>query len=300
MLLVHFFSPSSTLDDRLTPLLRLMLHVPGESRPPPTALLRHIYDTDIKTRTENGGRRVRRSHPMHSKRPTVNPNRERQACPKSSEDCTWRTEGPLPHPLPRAVESLAVVCGRQVPSHGCRHRSVSFPPISFRIHPPDPTARLPVLINLRIPPLLRLRLLRGLLDRGLDLSLDPLPRAQDLALQVEGAALLRVVAVEQALEAVHDLLHVGLAALGRFHVEDLAGLVEGHAAAEAGDAAAAAAVLGLRALVLARGRRLLVGFGEGAADDARADDDDLGDEAVGLGGGWVLAGVTQQEWVEKV
>lgn len=40
----------------------------------------------------------------------------------------------------------------------------------------------------------------------------------------------------------------------------------------------------MRALVLRRGGGLLVGFGEGAAEDARADEDDLGYDAVGLGG----------------
>lgn len=67
-------------------------------------------------------------------------------------------------------------------------------------------------------------------------------------------------------------------------VEDLAGFVEGHAAAEAGAAGGAIAGLGLGALVGRGGGGLLVGFGEGAAENAGADEDDLGYEAVGLGG----------------
>ncbi|KAL1840999.1 hypothetical protein VTJ49DRAFT_7553 [Mycothermus thermophilus] len=148
--------------------------------------------------------------------------------------------------------------------------------------PPSIHRPLPILIQFRIPPLLRLRLLRLLLHRRLHLCLNSLSCAQDLALQVKRPALLGIIIIKQPLEPLHDLLHIGLAVLRRLDVEDLAGFFERHARAEAGAARGAIAVARLRALVLARGGGLLVGLGEGAADYARADDDDLGYEAVGL------------------
>ena len=111
-----------------------------------------------------------------------------------------------------------------------------------------------------------------------NLALDALPRAQDLALQVEAAALLGIVEVEQALEALGDELEVDLAHLGGADVEDLAGLVHG----DVGRGKGAAAVLLVGGGVLLRGGGLLVGFGDGAAYYSGAGEDDLGYYAMGL------------------
>ena len=122
----------------------------------------------------------------------------------------------------------------------------------------------------------------GLVHLGAHVGFDTLARAQDLALQVEGAAVLGLVGVEQSLEAAHDLLYLSWLTGWRLDVEDLACLVQCHAGADVYAAGGAAAVLGLRSLVLTRCRGLLVGFGEGAPQHAAADEDDLGDDAVCL------------------
>lgn len=147
---------------------------------------------------------------------------------------------------------------------------------SFRIF-------LPILIQLRLEPFFDLGLLRGLFQGRPYLGIYALPRPQDLALQVEAAALLGIVGVEELLEPLHDLLDVRLGALGRLDVEDLAGLVEGHAARAASRRGDTVGVeLGLRPRVVGRCLGLLVGFGEGAAEHAAAGDDDLCYDSVRL------------------
>ena len=109
-------------------------------------------------------------------------------------------------------------------------------------------------------------------------------------MKVKAASLFRIIDVVQFLESFHHSFHVGRATLRRLDVEDLDGLVEGHAGGEAGAAGGCdVAVLGLGARVFAAGLCLLVGFAEGAGENTGADEDDLGDESVGLGGA-VLAG----------
>jgi hypothetical protein len=155
------------------------------------------------------------------------------------------------------------------------------PGVPYRPRP----ALLPVLVHLRFPALLNLGFLGGLLYSRFYLGVDALPGSQHLALQVEAAALLGVVGVEQLLEARHDVLGVGLATLGGLDVQDLAGLLEGHAAVDACAGGGGVGVeLGLGARVVGRRLRLLVGFAECAADHAGADDHDLGYEAVRLRG----------------
>lgn len=139
---------------------------------------------------------------------------------------------------------------------------------------------LPVLINLGLPPFFNLGLLRSFLGSRSDLSLDALSRAQNLALEVEGAALRRVVRVKESPEALHDLLRIGLSRARRLDVQDLARLVEGHPRRQVRPAGAV--LPAGRARILARCRRLLVRFGEGASEDSTADDHDLGDDSVGL------------------
>lgn len=79
------------------------------------------------------------------------------------------------------------------------------------------------------------------------------------------------------------MLEAGFAAGRGLDVEDLAGLVEGDT--RRGESATAALLL---RGIFARGLGLLVGFGEGAAEDTGSGDDDLGDDAVSLEEGWGL------------
>lgn len=72
------------------------------------------------------------------------------------------------------------------------------------------------------------------------------------------------------------MLDVGFAAGWGLDVENLAGFVEGQAGR--GEAAAALFLRGVFPGCLG----LLVGFGEGAAEDPGSGDDDLGDDAVSL------------------
>lgn len=144
---------------------------------------------------------------------------------------------------------------------------------------------LSVLVHLGLEPLLDLGLLLGLLPYGSQLPLEPLLGPDDLALQVEAPALLGVVGVEEALVPLEHLLDVGLPAGRGLDVEDAAGLVEGHARRERGRGAAPAAAsagFALRALVGRRGRGLLVGGDEGAAEDSGACDEGCDDELVRL------------------
>lgn len=134
----------------------------------------------------------------------------------------------------------------------------------------------PVLVDLRIPSFSQFLLGGGLALSFTKFHLYPLARTQNLALQVETATLLGIVEVKQLLESLHDMFQVGFAAGRGLDVEDLAGLVEG----QTGCAETATAFL--LASVFAGCLGLLVGFGEGAAEDPGSGDDDLGDDAVSL------------------
>lgn len=78
------------------------------------------------------------------------------------------------------------------------------------------------------------------------------------------------------------MLDVGFAAGRGLDIEDLAGLIESQTG---GSETASALLLGG---VFAGCLGLLVGFGEGAAEDPGSGDDDLGDNAVSLSSGWML------------
>lgn len=134
----------------------------------------------------------------------------------------------------------------------------------------------PVLVDLGIPSFTQFLLGGGLALSLTKLHLYPLACAQNLALQVETATLLRIVEVEQLLESLHDMFEVGFAAGRGLDVEDLAGFVE----SQTGCAETATAFL--LCSVFAGCLGLLVGFGEGAAEDPGSGDDDLGDDAVSL------------------
>lgn len=71
---------------------------------------------------------------------------------------------------------------------------------------------------------------------------------------------------------------VGFAGDGRLDVQNLASLIKSNAAAS--DTSGL-----LHGVVFAGSLGLLVGLGEGAAEDPRSGDDDLGDDAMSLGGG---------------
>lgn len=143
---------------------------------------------------------------------------------------------------------------------------------------------LPVLVDLGLPALLDFGLLLNLFFYGTNLTLEALLCPHNLALEVEAAALLGVVGVKQPLVPLEHLLDVGLAAGWGLDVEDLAGLIEGHARRERG-AARGVARLGLGALVGRCGRGLLVGGHKGAAEDSGACEEGCDDELVRLRGG---------------
>lgn len=139
-----------------------------------------------------------------------------------------------------------------------------------------------VLIKLGFETLFRLSLMLCLFPQRAQLPLEPLFRPHNLALQVETAALARFVGVKQALVPLHNLLGVSLSACRGLDVENTAGLIESHARGERGAAAGGIAELGLGALVLGGGLRLLVSSDERAAEDAGACEEGCDDEFVRL------------------
>lgn len=134
----------------------------------------------------------------------------------------------------------------------------------------------PVLVDLGIPSFTQFLLGGGLAFSLANLHLYPLTCTQNFALQVETAALLGVVEVEKLLESLHDMFEVGFAAGRGLDVEDPAGLVE----SQTGRTECAVALL--LCSIFAGCLGLLVGFGEGAAENPGSGDDDLGDDAVSL------------------
>lgn len=142
-------------------------------------------------------------------------------------------------------------------------------------------SRLPVLVDLGLPALLGFGLLLNLLPHGAELALEPLFCPHNLALQVEAAALGRIVGVEQPLVALENLLDVGVTTGRGFHIEDLARLVESHAGGER-HPTGCVAHLGLVALVLRGGLGLLVRSDKGAAEDSGAREEGGDDEFVRL------------------
>jgi hypothetical protein len=127
----------------------------------------------------------------------------------------------------------------------------------------------------------------------LHLPLNPLSRPQNLTLQIKTASLLRIIQIKQPLKPFGNSLHFDVAHLARSDVEDAAGLVHGDGGGEGRGGAGVVC----RGVFLGCGG-LPVGFGDGAAEDAGAGEDDLGYYAVGLGGGLdevVVEGVVGDE-----
>jgi hypothetical protein len=112
------------------------------------------------------------------------------------------------------------------------------------------------------------------------LPFDPLSRPQYLALQIEAAALLRVVDVEQPLKALGDDVHFYIAHLARPDVQNTARFVHGDVRGGEGVPPAATALA--RGGIFLRGGGLLVRGGDGAAYNPGAGEDDLCYYAVGL------------------
>jgi len=139
----------------------------------------------------------------------------------------------------------------------------------------------PVLVDLGVPTLFQFFLRGGLAFRISDFHFYAFARPQNLTLQVEAAALLGIVDVEELLESLHNVFDVGFAGGRRLDIEDFAGLIEGYA--RGGETTAA---LVLRS-IFAGGLGLLVGFGEGAAEDPGSGNNDLGDDAMSLERVWV-------------
>jgi hypothetical protein len=137
-----------------------------------------------------------------------------------------------------------------------------------------------ILCKLGLKPLPQLALPLGNPLMPLHFPLDPLARPQNLTLQIKTAALLRIVEIKKPLEPFRHSLHLDVAHLAGSDVQDAAGLVHGDVGAEG---RWGAGVVG--GGVFLGGCGLAVGFGDGAAEDAGAGEDDLGYYAVGLGKG---------------
>jgi hypothetical protein len=88
--------------------------------------------------------------------------------------------------------------------------------------PPPPHSTLPILKHLRFPALLQLCLPTRLLLRLPYLTLYPLPRPQNLTLQIKAPSLLRIIAIKQLLKPLRHILYIRLATLRWLHVQDLA------------------------------------------------------------------------------
>lgn len=97
-------------------------------------------------------------------------------------------------------------------------------------------------------------------------------------MQVEAAALFGVVRVEEFLESGHDMFEVVFSGGRGLDVQDFAGFIDGYARGGTGFAGCL-----LLASIFAGCLGLLVGFGEGAAEDPGSSHDDLRDDAMSLG-----------------
>ena len=96
-------------------------------------------------------------------------------------------------------------------------------------------------------------------------------------MQVKTAAFFGVVDVEQFLESAHDMFEVMLSGRWGLDVEDFAGFIDAQVGGCDGITRG-----GLLAFVFAGCLGLLVGFGEGAAEDSGSGHDDLRDDAMSL------------------
>jgi hypothetical protein len=76
------------------------------------------------------------------------------------------------------------------------------------------------------------------------LPLNPFSRSQNLALQIETPALLRIVQIEQPLEPLGHSLYLDVAHLPGPDVQDLAGFVHGDVRGREGTTAASAILAG--------------------------------------------------------
>jgi hypothetical protein len=168
------------------------------------------------------------------------------------------------------ISRTPVVCNRSNSPYILHKRGI----------PRNPSSSGPsiVLCKLGLEPLSQLALpLRNPL-MSLHLPLNPLARSQNFALQIKTAALLRIVQIKQPLKPLRHSLHLDVAHLAGSDVQDAAGLVHGDAGAEG---RWGSGVVCRR--VFLGGCGLAIGFGDGAAEDAGAGEDDLGYYAVGLG-----------------
>lgn len=143
--------------------------------------------------------------------------------------------------------------------------------------------RLPILPHLRFPPFAKLLIL-ALLGPIRQLALDAFAGPEHFALEVETPAVGHLVGVEQLLEPVRHVLHLQFPRLRRLHVQDLAGFRQRQARGGQRRGSRGRR-LGRRVGrgVGVRGRGLAPRFGDGAPQHARAAEDDLNDDPVGLG-----------------
>ena len=115
----------------------------------------------------------------------------------------------------------------------------------------------------------------------LQLPLYPFSRPQNLTLQIETPALLRIVHVEQPLKPLRNSFYFDVPHLARPNVLDLAGFVHGDVRGR--EAATAPSAILAGGCEFLRGGGLTVGFGDCAAYYPGAREDDLCYYAVGLG-----------------
>lgn len=134
-----------------------------------------------------------------------------------------------------------------------------------------------ILVDLGVPAFLQFLVMRGFALNLAEFHFQTLACTQNLALQVEAAALFGVVGIEQFLESGHDMFEIVFAGGRGFDVQDFAGFIDGYARG----AGRFAGCL-LLASVFARRLGLFVGLGEGAAEDPGSGHDDLRDDAMSL------------------
>ena len=113
----------------------------------------------------------------------------------------------------------------------------------------------------------------------LDFPLNPLSCSQNLALQIETAALLRIIQVEQPLEPFCDCFQLNVAHLSWSDVQDLAGFVHGDVRSREG-AATSTALTGC--CIFLGGGGLTVRLGDGTPYYSGTGKDDLGYYTVSL------------------
>lgn len=134
-----------------------------------------------------------------------------------------------------------------------------------------------IFVDLGVPSFLQFLVVRGFALDLAELHFQTLACTQNLTLQIETAAFLGIVRIEQFLEPSHDMFEVVFAGRRGLDVQDFAGFIDGHA--RGGSRFSGCLLL---PSVFSGRLGLFVGFGEGAAEDPGSGHDNLRDDAVSL------------------